>query len=390
MIKSIAVIFGGVSPEHDISIVTALSSVIKPLIITKKYKVIPVYISKDGQWYSDNSFFDIATFQSDKIKVKLAKLKPLQLEIGGGLRFIQPGIRSKVIDIDVVFPALHGENGEDGSLAGLLRMANVPFVGCDMQAGVIAMDKVLAKQVAILHNVPTAKFETVYGYSYNADTKIRIVEQLMNSLKFPLFVKPAHLGSSIGISRVENQTDLLQAIDLALTFDHKVIVEEGVSNLIEVTVPVIGNTSTQTALVERPLLGTDGVFDFETKYLQGNKKQGGAKVSAKTSGSQGYSELPAKIPPGLYEKSIEVAQEMFKATECSGTARIDLLIDSKQETVYFNEINPLPGSLYAHNWRASGVSAIDLVNRLIDLAEERFSDQAKRKTTFDTNFLQQF
>jgi D-alanine-D-alanine ligase len=199
-------------------------------------------------------------------------------------------------------------------------------------------------------------------------------------------VKPAHLGSSIGITKVKNQTELHNAIEVAAYYDSKIIVEEAVENLIEVTVPIIGNDVLTPALVERPLSKEDGVFDFDTKYING----GGKKSGAKQTGAQGYSELPAKLSSELYNKSLAIAESSYRAIGAGGIARIDLLIDSKSGIVYLNEINPLPGSLYAHNWRASGVSSVDLVNRLIELAEQRFSEQQKNETTFTSNFLQQF
>jgi D-alanine-D-alanine ligase len=382
MKKTIAVFFGGVSPEHDISIVTAIASVIKPLELIGDYTVIPIYITKKGVWYSDPALKDIATFRSGKITELCDKLKPVTVAFDGGLSIVSSGVRTKRKPIDIAFPAMHGGNGEDGSLMGLLRMANIPFVGCDMPASVIAMDKLLAKQAAEANDIPVAKYEYLYGHMF-AQKPEEILNGIEASLSYPMFVKPTHLGSSIGITRVTDRSQLKEAVEVAAYYDDKIIVEEAVPNLIEVTVPIIGNDETTVAYVERPL-AKEEFFDFDSKYMSGGKKNGPKQ------GAQGYSELPVKLPGSLYDDTVETALAVYRAVECEGLARIDLLIDSKASVVYFNEINPLPGDLYAHNWRAAGVSKIDLVKKLITFAYERYEKQQRLQRTFSTNYLKQF
>ncbi|HUP26346.1 MAG TPA: hypothetical protein VM124_01725, partial [Candidatus Limnocylindrales bacterium] len=201
--KTVAVIFGGRSTEHDVSIITALASIIKPLELTRQYKVEPIYIAKDGAWYWDEKLKDIDLFSSGRISDFLHKTQPISVQYDGGMTLVKAsGIagRKTLRKIDVVFPAMHGTYGEDGSLMGLLRMANVPFVGCDMDASVLAMDKVLAKQVAESNNIPVAKYEYLHRDTF-ARKSAEILRELEQKLTYPLFVKPAHLGSSIGISR---------------------------------------------------------------------------------------------------------------------------------------------------------------------------------------------
>ncbi|MFZ2544360.1 MAG: D-alanine--D-alanine ligase family protein [Candidatus Saccharimonadales bacterium] len=385
--KTIAVFFGGVTPEHDISIVTAISAVIKPLELSGKYDVVPVYITKTGAWYSHESFKDITVFRTKAIEELCAKLKPLGLVMQGGLVLEkQLGLkRRQRITIDIAFPAMHGGNGEDGSLMGVLRMTGIPFVGCDIEASSISMDKVLAKQVVQAEQVPVAKYEYLFGSTFTQKPDL-IVAELEKSLTYPLFVKPAHLGSSIGITRATNTVELRNALEVAAFYDDKVIVEEAVQNLIEVTLPIIGNKKMEVGLLERPLTQSDEFFDFDTKYLRGGKKSGGAKQS----GAQGYSELPAKLSKELYDQAVATAQKVYRIVGCEGISRIDLLIDSKTEKIYFNEINPMPGSLYAHNWRKAGVSSVELVTKLVGFAEERHVNQQRLSTTFPTSFLKQF
>ncbi|MCA9330890.1 D-alanine--D-alanine ligase [Candidatus Saccharibacteria bacterium] len=390
--KTIAVIFGSRSTEHDVSIITAISSIIKPLELTKQYRVEPIYIAKDGAWYWDEQLKDVNLYSSGKIQEWLHKSQPISVQFDGGMTLVKSsGIagRKKLQKVDVVFPAMHGTFGEDGSLMGLLRMANVPFVGCDMDASVLAMDKVLAKQIAEVNGVPITRFHHMFADTY-AHKSSEIVIEIEKTLTYPLFVKPAHLGSSIGISRVKDKTELMRAIEVACHYDDKVLVEEAVQNLIEVTLPVMGNETIRPALLEKPLTDPEDFFDFETKYMNGGKKGGGKKAGKGTEGSQGYSELPAQIGDELTEKALNVGKAVYKSLGCSGMARIDMLIDSKTKQVYFNEVNPLPGSLYAHNWRAAGVSNVELVQELVRLAEERWQHQQNKNTVFSTNFLQQF
>src|SRR3989344_1598638 len=337
--KTVAVIFGGQSTEHDVSIITALASVIKPLELTKQYKVEAVYIAKDGSWYWDEKLKDIKLYQSGEIDDFMRKASKIHLLFDNGLTLVKSSQfagRKMYKKIGVVFPAMHGTHGEDGELMGLLEMADVPYVGCDFRSSTVAMDKVLAKQVTESVGIPSTPW--VWFYASELSSPRKIMESIKH-LKYPLFVKPAHLGSSIGISKVEDEKGVMNALEVAIHYDDKVIIEQGVSNLIEVTLPIMGNNEPLPALLERPLTKPEDFFDFDTKYLQAGKKgKGNAKA-----GAQGYSEIPAQLPTVLYKKAEQTGLDIYKALGCSGIARVDMLIDSKVGKVYFNEVNPLPG-----------------------------------------------
>jgi D-alanine-D-alanine ligase len=381
--KKVAVIFGSRSTEHDVSIVTAINAVITPLASNPDYEPVPVYIARDGAWYSEPELGTIQFFSGGDVAEKLKKFKKLNLKFDDGLWLIKPGLAGQKIKIDMVFPATHGTYGEDGSLMGLLRMADVPFVGCDVAASAIAMDKVLTKILASQAGLNTPKYLTVSKafYSENADSVVREAKKLT----LPVFVKPTHLGSSIGISRVEDAKDLKNAIELALHYDTAVLIEEAVQNLIEVTVPVLGNENPRVAMVEQSLNHEAAFFDFQTKYMN----QGKGKVKDGSSKSQ-YSTIPADISKSLYTTCEEVALAAYKAIGAEGTARIDLLIDTKAKQVYVNEINPMPGSLYKHNWQEAGISNQELVLELLTLAQQRYERDHEIQTSFDTNYLRQF
>ncbi|MEK7599815.1 MAG: D-alanine--D-alanine ligase family protein [Patescibacteria group bacterium] len=388
--ETVAVIFGGRSAEHDVSIVTALASIIKPLELTKKYRVEAIYIAKDGAWYWDQKLKDIKLFTSGNIQDYLHRTQPASVQFDGGMTLIKAsGIagRKQSRKIDVVFPAMHGTYGEDGALMGLLDMAGIPYVGCGVSAAAIAMDKVLAKQVAVANDIPVTKFLAFTKPQLEREPLVA-VKDITKTLSYPLFIKPAHLGSSIGISRATNDTELRNALEVAAHYDDRVIVEEAVNNLIEVTLPIIGNMHPQPALLEKPMTKVEDFFDFETKYLQGGKKGKGKSGGAK--GAHGYSQIPADLPADLYAKAQDVGLSVYEALGCSGIARVDMLIDQKSGEVYFNEVNPLPGGLYAHNWNQAGVSNIELVQKLVGFAKERHIQRQGLTTSFNTNYLQQF
>jgi D-alanine-D-alanine ligase len=384
--STIAVIFGSRSAEHDVSIITALATIIKPLEATGKYEVVPVYIAKNGKWYSDPRLKDINLYNSGKIDQFLNKTVPLAVQFDGGFSLLQPGFKNKVTKIDIVFPATHGTFGEDGDLMGILEMANVAYVGCNVASSALCMDKVLARVVAASENVPQNKYEWFYSYEFKADQKA--VLKKLKSLKYPLFVKPTHLGSSIAITKVSKEEELINAIEVAAHYDDRVIVEEAVANLVEVTVPIIGNHDLTPANTEEPNQGDD-FFDFETKYIRGGKSKSKSNGGAKQ-GAQGYSHIPARLDQAMREDCISIAKSVYRALGCSGIARVDLLIDKQAKKIYFNEVNPLPGSLYAHNWRSIGISNVELVERLVNLGLERYTENQQKETSFKTNFLKQF
>lgn len=373
--KTIAVIFGGRSVEHDVSIITAHIPIIQSLLASGQFDVWPVYISKDGGWYCDKAMNDLDFFKQNDFEARLRKQKKITLSFDGGLKIIWPGLVPKTLKIDVVFPAMHGTFGEDGSLMGLLRMANAPFVGCDLFASAVAMDKVLTKQILLSENIPVVPY--VWFAKNDWENNQHTLKEKIEKLQWPLFVKPAHLGSSIAVAKVKNDAELENAIEVALHYDDKVLVEESVENLIEVTLPIMGNRELRLAAIERPLNKTE-FLDFSDKYLAGGKKSGGEDLQR---------EIPAKIGEDLAREVKDLGKQTYLALGCSGIARVDFLIDDANKKVYVNEVNTLPGSLYHHNWKKIGVSGVELVTELVALAEERFAEQQDITYTFNSEIL---
>ncbi|MEK7608249.1 MAG: D-alanine--D-alanine ligase family protein [Patescibacteria group bacterium] len=376
MKKTIAVVFGGRSAEHDVSIITAHTPIIQSLLALGQFDVWPIYIAKDGSWYSDQAMNDLAYFKQDNFLEHLARQKKVRILFDKGLKIIWPGIRQKTVQIDIVFPAMHGTLGEDGSLMGLLRMADVPFVGCDLFASAVSMDKVLTKQILAVENISVVPYTWFTRNDWGTDRSACI--EKIAGLGWPVFVKPVHLGSSIGITKAKQSSELENAIEVAFHYDDKVLVEKSVENLIEVTLPIMGNEELRLAAIERPLNKTE-FFDFSDKYLSGNKNGGGVNSR--------YSEIPANIDKELAGRVEDLGKRTYRTLGCSGIARVDFLVDETSRQIYVNEVNTLPGSLYYHNWKKAGISAVELVAKLVFLAEERFASQQKTTYTFHSDIL---
>lgn len=376
--KSIAVVFGGRSAEHDVSIITGHTPIIDTLRASDKYDIWPIYISKAGKWYCDKRLNDITFFKDPSYEETLKSWKPVELSLNDGFTLIWPGMMGRKQKIDVVFPAMHGTYGEDGALMGVLNMANVPFVGCDVAASAVAMDKVFTKQVVAAEGMPVVPYVWFTKAQWNKNAGIFLSK--IKELTWPLFVKPVHLGSSIAITKVKNEVELHNAIEIAFHYDDKVLVEESVENLIEVTLPIMGGDEPRPAMVERPLNKTE-MFNFNDKYLSGGGKKGSGGVNSE------YSEIPAKIGDDLTQEVIELGKRVYTTLGCSGIARVDFLIDANSKKMYVNEVNTLPGSLYAHNWKKAGVSNMDLVTGLLKLAEEKFAAHMGTTFVFQSDIL---
>lgn len=381
--KNVAVIFGGRSAEHDISVITG-QFVIEILKASDEYEPVPIYIAKDNKWYSNPKLNQLDTFRQQGFDINQYAKHEVALTPGRKpqLVWIKTGlIKPKAQDIDVVFPTTHGTYGEDGSLMGQLRLANVPFVGCGLEASVIAMDKVLTKTVTEKAGVPSVPYTWFYSRDWQKNKKQITAE--IKKLKSPWFVKPAHLGSSIGVTRVDEQKDLENAIEVAMHFDDKVIVEQGITDMIEINCAMLGNDGNLTpSVLEQPVF-KGALLGFEDKYIGKGKKKGGTMGGK----SNEFIKIPAPIPSKLTMEIQNLAKQAYEAIGGSGTARLDFMVDNKTKKPYLNEINPLPGTLHAHLWKESGVSNIELVDKLIKLAEDKFNEESKLTTTFSSSVL---
>lgn len=378
---NIGVFFGGKNTEHDVSIITGqlIIAGLKEL----GHNPVPVYISKDGTWFTDPRMDSIEFFKDMDKKNALSDSKKLTIAMSEGN---ETGIDIKSkrlfgsnLKIDLAFPAFHGMNGEDGTIQGLFELLNIPYVGCGVTASAIAMDKVLTKLMYQRFNIPTAKFVYFEKEEYLANSK-KIIDEIKDNLPWPMIIKPANLGSSIGISKANNDKELINALELALHYDYKVIVEECIQDLMDLTVCVIGNKNPKASLIQESNFNKD-LFSYEDKYLE----DGGAQL--------GNADKKIIIPANLDEKTTEeirnMAVDIFKLFDCSGIARVDFLYNKTYKKYYANEINPLPGTIYHHLWKKSGIELVDLLRMLLDFAKEKHERKNKLTYTFDSPILQQ-
>jgi D-alanine-D-alanine ligase len=356
---NIAIIFGGRSGEHEVSLVSA-SSVINALD-NKKYTIIPIGITKDGLWFSGKNV--LGNFKKGQFK----KLSKVIL----GVDPKKPGILigNKYVKVDVVFPVLHGPYGEDGTIQGMLEMAGLPYVGCGVLASSLAMDKFVSKMVFASYGLPQANFVQVTRKHIDRDIK-KVVKLVTEKIGYPCFVKPSNMGSSVGISKVKKQSQLAYALRLAADFDSSIIIEEGI-NAREIECAVLGNDDL-IASVAGEIIPSREFYDYYAKYVDNSSKL----------------LLPSPISE---EKMLEVkdlATKAFRAISGSGMGRVDFLMDKKTGKLYLNEINTIPGftsiSMYPKLMAASGIPYTELLDRLIKLAIERYKEKLKNKVSFDS------
>lgn len=372
---TIGVFFGGKNPEHDISIITG--QLVLAGLTKASFDAHAVYLDKEGGWHLGNELHSIDFFKKQRDLRSLGKWT-IDLERSRGkMIFRQKGLWGKTVVIDLAFPAFHGQNGEDGTIQGLFEIFNIPYVGCGVAASAIAMDKVLTKQLYEQAGFPTTKFIYFYKADWEAK-KEDYVMKINTGLAWPLFVKPARLGSSIGIAKVRNGKELSFALDVAFHYDEKALVEEGVPNAMDLTCAVIGNDAPQASLVQESIF-TEDFFSYEDKYIAGGGAQlGNAKQSII---------IPAPIDEATTTAVQNLAKEVFLKFECSGTARVDFLYDKESKKLFVNEINPLPGTLYHHLWEKSDMPLPSLLKRLIALAVEKNKKKQGIISTFSSNIL---
>ena len=342
--KNVLVLFGGVSPEHEIS-VTSATNVINALV---RHNVIPVYITREGKWLLyDGKLDNVQNIDWEKFGTP-AILSPDRVN-RGLMRVV--GNKVKMIPVDVVFPVLHGPNGEDGTIQGLCELAEIPYVGCGVLASSVAMDKAVTKLVAKALNIPQTDYMTIQNEDFKGRKIKPFLKKVESKLGFPCFVKPSVGGSSIGISKVTNIDELTQAIETALTLCPKVVIEKPIIGR-EVEVGILGTGLNAKASVVGEIIAEGEFYDFEAKYEK--------------SGSQTI--VPAEIPERIVKKIQSYALEIFRAINGSGLSRVDFFITEKGD-VLFNEINTVPGftaiSMYSMMWEASGVSREELIESLL-------------------------
>lgn len=347
----VGILFGGRSAEHEVSVRSARSVV--AVLDPERYDVVPIGISKAGRWHAGESITRLLRDEAAGVEVAAEAHAPAQAPA------------TLLEGLDVVFPVLHGPFGEDGTMQGLLELSNLPYVGAGVAASALAMDKVLFKKVMRAHQFPITPERIVLRSRWQAEPDA-VLDEIEAALRYPVFVKPANMGSSVGISKCDTRTALAQGLREASRYDRKLVVEQGVANVREIEVSVLGNDDPQAA-VPGEVRASRGFYDYASKYLD--------------EGDQASKLLiPAPLTDAQTAHIRRLAVEVYQAIDCAGMARVDFLLNDATGEVFISEVNTIPGftsiSLYPRMWEAAGLSYPDLIARLLDLALERHRERS--------------
>lgn len=384
MKTKVAVLFGGRSVEHEVSVISGIQAFCA--LDREKYDPIPLYIGKDNAFYTGPHMGDIESYKD--LPACIAKAtRVLLVPSSGGVdlvRFPMKKFGSNLVDtFQVALPVVHGTNVEDGTLMGYLEMLNVPYAACDVTSSALGMDKYQMKAALRQAGLPVLDALQVGGREY-AENGEAVLRQIEEKIGYPLIVKPVNLGSSVGISKAGNRTALETALDTAFGFSPRVLVEKAVQHLREINCAVLGDAEeAQASVCEEPLNATD-ILSYQDKYMSGGKS---AKSGAKGGMSSLARRCPADIPEELTHRVQELAVATFRALGCLGVSRIDFLNDKETGELWVNEINTIPGSLAFYLWEAAGVPFAELLDRMIALAFKRQRQREALTFSYDVNLL---
>ena len=385
---NIAVFFGGESVEHEVSIISAHQAI--EALDKNKYNVIPVYVSKERKLYVSDLLKDMSNYKDLKHLISQCTQVSITSEDNRVvIRPVKPSLfgPKELGTIDVAIPVMHGTNGEDGTIQGFFEMLKVPYAGCDLYGAAIGQDKVLQKNVLNDNNLPITNWFWVYGAEM--DTRQSEILYKVHRLIYPVIIKPARTGSSVGISIAHNDEEYLACFDEARQYDEKIITEKVVKPMREINCSVVGDSYSCVASVleEVSSVSQDELLSFSDKYLGGSK-------STKSEGSKGMASTARIVPAPLTDEQTrliqQLAKETFRVLGTSGVCRIDFLMDADTKKVYVNEINTIPGSLAFYLWQAAGVSFSELMDKLVELALDRERRRSKMTFSYETNILSNF
>ena len=382
----VAVLIGGHSVEHEVSIISGLQAL--GALDATKYEAFPVYIAKDNRFYVGEHLREVTSFRNmNDCLARATRVLPVPAD--GCVQLVRHPAKkfgnNVMATFDVAIPVVHGTNVEDGTLMGLLEMLNIPYASCDVTSSALGMDKFAMKAVLRQAGVPVLDAVQYTGRDYALDGE-RILDEIEEKIGYPVIVKPVNLGSSVGISKAKDRQSLVDAMDLAVSFSARVLVERAVPNLREINCAVLGDADEARASACEEPLNAEDILTFGDKYLSGGSK--------KTGVSGGMTDLkrrcPAELPDGLTERVQELAVATFKALGCLGVARIDFLNDKESGELWVNEINTIPGSLSFYLWQEVGVSFGSLMDELVSLAFKRQRQREALTFTYESNILEGF
>lgn len=383
----VGVIFGGESVEHEVSIISAVQAMESMDI--EKYDIIPIYISKNRIWYTGAMLKDIDIYKNfDDLKRYAKEVVLVRKDDKFYLQNTKGIFRKNITDIDIMFPIVHGNNVEDGSIQGYLESVGIPYVGSHVLGSALGQDKVLMKQVFENNNIPVVSYVWFYENEY-IESREKILEKI-NKLNYPVVVKPATLGSSVGITYVNDKSNVDKAIKEAMKYDVKILVEKAVQNLIEVNCSVLGDYKNQQTSTLEEVLSDNELLTYADKYIGSSKgKLNGGMKSSKGMASTSRI-IPARIDKKLADEVVEISKHAFRVLNLSGVCRIDFLIDEKAKKVYINEPNTIPGSLAFYLWEPVGKGYKQLLTDMINIAIKEYKLKQRKTYSFDSNILSNY
>lgn len=379
MKTNIAVFFGGRSTEHEISVISASQAM--HAIDRDKYDVTPVYVSKQGQWYTGQALLDVANYRD--IPALLAKVEQVYMTPTYGdynlyrrnKKIFGSNIAAK---IDVVIPVFHGAGGEDGAFEGILESIGIPFAGCGTLASANGMDKITMKMILQACDIPVVDYVWFTDKQW-FEQQDALTAKIEKQIGYPVIVKPANLGSSVGIGRADNRQALVDRIEDASRYSTRIVVEDLVENLQEINCSVLGDCDEcQASVLEEPIKSGE-ILSYEDKYMGGTKGAKGMQASAKR--------IPAELPEDVTKRIQQLAMDTFKALSCHGVSRVDVITDKVSGQIFVNEINTIPGSLSFYLWEATGISFPQLMDNLVKLALKRKREQGLKTVSYDQNIF---
>ena len=382
----IGVIFGGNSVEHEISIITAVQAM--EYLNKDKYEVVPIYIDKNRNWYTGYALTKMETYKNMDDLERLSTRVCLTKKNDEFVLLSTKGIFKRVINtIDIAFPIVHGKGVEDGSLAGYLDSLGITYVGSDVLGSAVGQDKVVQKQIMSAEGIPVVNYTWFYENDYllNEDEILKDIKKM----GYPVIVKPARLGSSIGISYVKDEIEVKKAIEEALEYDEKIIVEEVVKNLLEVDCAVVGNHEFMETSLIGEMLTDNNILTFEDKYISEGGKKGPSKKVSDSVSTAGF-KIPAELDSKIEEQIYEISKKTFRALNLKGVTRFDFLVDKKTKKVYVNEPNTIPGCLAFFFFTPKGKKYEELLDQLITMTIKDYKKNSKKTTSFESNVLSTF
>lgn len=388
MKTNVAVFFGGRSVEHEISVISALQAI--NAFDKDKYNVVPIYISKQGRWYTGDDLLNVRNYRDMKKLTEGCTEVFMRPEYGDFNLYCakSSGLFAKgnkvVAELHVAIPVLHGTNGEDGVFEGLLETIGLPFAGCNTLSSANGMDKITMKMILRSEGLPVVDYVWMTDKQWYS-LREEMVKKVEAGLSYPVIVKPANLGSSVGIGKAANREELETALDKAAKFSQRLIVEHMVGKLKEINCSVLGDADDHVSSVcEEPVKSGD-FLSYEDKYMGGGAAKGGSKGSGSMQSSE--RKVPADLPQEVSEKIRHLAGETFRVLSCHGVSRVDVMVDGEDGNIYINEINTIPGSLSFYLWEASGIGFTELMDRLVQLALRRKRECERKTFTYDHNIF---